>query len=154
MIVDKLKNYQIYKFGTPWQRAFEFLNSITHETEDGRYEIDGENIFAIVMSYKTIPREKAIIESHKNYVDIQTTLRGTEGFECFFIDSLKVKTPYDTSKDAEFYENDTPYHSRSDIPVGSFIMFYPHDAHMPCLIVGGKDEYIKKVVVKIRVELL
>ena len=37
---------------------------------------------------------------------------------------------------------------------GTFVMFYPHDAHMPGLVFGDKPELIKKVVVKIKKELL
>ncbi len=154
MVVDKLVNWQKYPFGEAWQRAFSFLNSLSSETEDGKYEIQGDDIYAIVMSYETVLRSGAMLESHKKYVDIQATLRGTEGFECHSVDSLVVREPYDAQKDIEFYETDAKAHSLLSISVGSFAMFFSYDAHMPCLAVGIKKEYIKKVVIKIRAELL
>lgn len=36
----------------------------------------------------------------------------------------------------------------------AFIIFFPHDAHMPYLMIGNKSEQVKKVVVKIKVKLL
>jgi YhcH/YjgK/YiaL family protein len=35
------------------------------------------------------------------------------------------------------------------LPAGSFAIFYPEDAHMPCLQADGK-QHVKKVVVKVR----
>ncbi|MFA5462166.1 MAG: YhcH/YjgK/YiaL family protein [Sulfurimonas sp.] len=154
MIVDKLENSHKYPFGEAWKKAFEFLNSLSSETEDGKYEIQGEDIYAIVMSYETILRSDAMLESHKKYTDIQATLRGVEGFECHYRDSLIVRDPYDAQKDIEFYETEARAHSLLNISVGYFAMFFPHDAHMPCLAVGIKKEHIKKVVIKIKTELL
>lgn len=154
MVADKIEKWQNYHFGAAWQKAFAFLNMLSPTTNDGKYEIEGEEIFAIVMSYNTILREDAVIESHQKYVDIQATIRGVEGFECFCADTLTIKTPYDTTKDITFYEKNTICHSRIHVAEGYFVMFLPHDAHMPCLRVDNKEAYIKKVVIKIKAELL
>lgn len=154
MIIDKLENAQLYNFGFAWKVAFEFLNSLTSDTEDKKYTIQGEDIFAIVMSYKTILPETAILESHRNYVDIQTVIVGAERFECFLRDELATDIPYDKSKDAEFYKRTTPGYTSVNVELGTFVMFYPHDAHMAGLMIEGKGEIVKKVVVKIRKELL
>jgi beta-galactosidase beta subunit len=37
---------------------------------------------------------------------------------------------------------------------GIFIAFFPHDAHMPGVSVGDSPAFVKKVVVKIKAELL
>jgi biofilm protein TabA len=154
MVADKIEKWQNYPFGVAWQKAFAFLNTLTPTTNDGKYEIEGEEIFAIVMSYNTLIREDTVIESHQKYVDIQATLRGAEGFECFCTDTLTIKTPYDTTKDITFYEKNAICHSHIRIAEGYFVMFLPHDAHMPCLRVDDKELYIKKVVLKIKAELL
>ncbi len=151
MVTDKIEKWQSYPFGRAWQKAFTFLQKLTQTTPDGKYEIEGEDIFAIVMSYKTLKREDAVIESHQNYVDIQATLRGVESFECFCTNELIIKTPYDALKDITFYENNALCHSRIHVAEGHFVMFLPHDAHMPCLRVDDKEAYIKKVVIKIKV---
>jgi biofilm protein TabA len=154
MIIDSLKNSNFYRFGPAWEKAFDFLNSLTAESEDKKYIIDGDNIFAIVMSYTTASQEESMLESHQKYVDIQTTLRGAEAFECFYTDKLKIKAPYDASKDAAFYTYTPYYRTRVNVTPGTFVMLYPHDAHMAGLVINSKPEFIKKVVVKIKKELL
>jgi YhcH/YjgK/YiaL family protein len=149
-----MENFQLYHFGSAWEKAFDFLNSLTPASEDKKYIIDGDNIFAIVMSYTTASQEESMLESHQNYVDIQTTLRAAEAFECFSTDNLKIQTPYDASKDAAFYTYTPHYQARVNVTPGTFVMLYPHDAHMAGLMIDDKPELIKKVVVKIKKELL
>lgn len=154
MIIDKLENCNHYYFGAAWKLAFNFLHSLTPDSEDKRYDIQGDDIFALVMSYKTREPETAILESHRNYVDIQTVLVGAEGFECSFIDNLIIDKQYNESIDATFYKRTSPGQTRVNIFPGTFVMLYPHDAHMPALMIDEKSELIKKVVIKIRTELL
>lgn len=153
MIIDKIENCAHYHFGPVWKSAFEFLNTLTLESEDKRYNIDGDNIFALVMSYKTFSPENALFESHRDYVDIQTVITECEGFECAFTDELTTQKPYEKASDIEFYKRETPGHTRVNIYPGTFIMLFPHDAHMPGLIID-EEKIVKKVVVKIKKELL
>ena len=44
---------------------------------DGRYELDGDNVFANVMSYETHERNDTP-ESHREYIDIQYVIDGEE----------------------------------------------------------------------------
>lgn len=154
MIIDKLENCKMYDFGWAWEKAFEFLGSLTPDWQDRRYEILGDDIFAIVMSYKTTEPDRAILESHREYVDIQSVIIGGECFECSFRENLAVDVPYDKAKDVEFYKRTAPGHTRVNVTPGTFIMLYPHDAHMAGLMIENKEEVVKKVVVKIRAELL
>ena len=154
MIIDKTENWELYPFGPAWEKAFAFLKTLTPQSEDKKYEIDGEDIFAIVMSYKTFAAEKGLFESHRVYVDIQTVITGAEGFECTFTDDLTVETPYSETAEAQFYKRSTPAQTRVDVTPGTFVMLYPHDAHMPGLSIGNEEKVVKKVVVKIKKELL
>ncbi len=154
MIIDKLKNWENYHFGPKWKCAFEFLNSLTSESDEKKYDIQGEDIFAQVMSYETRRPDAAILESHRKYVDIQAVLIGSERIECFSRDDLVVQTPYDEFKDFELYKRACPGQIYVDVFPGTFVMLFPQDAHMPALITGEKSELIKKVVVKIKIEFL
>ena len=154
MIIDKVEHFQDYHFGPAWKLAFEFLSTLTPDSGDKKYPIQGDDIFALVMSYTTFAPEIAVYESHREYVDIQTVLVGAEGFECAFRDDLSVETPYADSRDAEFYKRAVPAQTRVDVYPGTFVMLYPHDAHMPGLMIGNEEKIIKKVVVKIRKELI
>jgi YhcH/YjgK/YiaL family protein len=154
MIIDKVEHFQDYYFGSAWRAAFEFLSTLTPEAEDRKYPIQGDDIYAVVMSYTTFSPEMALFEAHREYVDIQTVLVGAEGFECAFCDELCIDTPYDTRADIAFYKRDLPGITRVDVYPGTFVMLYPHDAHMPGLIIGNEEKVIKKVVIKIKKELI
>ena len=154
MIIDRLDNYSMYNYGDAWKIAFEFFCFLSPDSQDKRYDILGDDIFAIVMSYKTTQPQKAILESHRDYVDIQTVIVGAECFECSFRENLVVDLPYDKAKDVEFYKSTTPGHTRVNVIPGTFVMLYPHDAHMAGLMIDDKEEVVKKVVVKIRADLL
>lgn len=154
MIIDKVEHFQDYHFGSAWSLAFEFLRTLTPQTEDKKYPIQGDDIFAIVMSYRTFSPETALFEAHKEYVDIQTVLVGGEGFECDFCDGLSTQTPYDKSRDIALYKRTRPGITRVDVYPGTFVMLYPNDAHMPGLMIGNEEKVIKKVVIKIKKELI
>lgn len=154
MIIDKIENFKLYNFGSAWQRIFDFLTKITPEIEDGKYIIDGDNIFAIVMSYQTSEPQTATFESHEKYIDIQTAIAGEEGFECAFSDNLSVIAPYDEHKDVTLYKRTSCDQVRVDIFPNTFIMLYPHDAHIAGLIVGDESKLVKKIVIKVKKELL
>jgi len=154
MIIDKVENIEHYHFGTAWQRVFAFLHTLTPNSPEMKYTIDGDDIFAIVMSYDTTTPESGVFESHREYVDIQTVLVGCEGFECAFSDALTVQTPYDASKDAAFYKRSIPGHTRVNVCPGTFVMLYPHDAHLAGLQVADRSQRVKKVVVKVKKALL
>ncbi|MDD5157100.1 YhcH/YjgK/YiaL family protein [Sulfurimonas sp.] len=154
MIIDKLQNAKLYYFGSAWERAFEFLNSLTPDTLEGKYVIDGEDIFAIIMSYETTVADEKIFESHREYVDIQSVIVGSERFECDFADALEVETPYDTLKEAAFYRRNIQGRVIVDIYPETFLMLYPNDAHLAGVMIGDSSKSVKKVVVKIRKSLL
>ncbi len=154
MIIDKLVFWKYYQFGPAWKLAFDFLMSLTPDSDEKKYNLQGDDIFAIVMSYETKTPEKALLETHRRYVDIQTVLVGGERIEWFSRDELIVDTPYDESKDVVFYKRTCPGSARVDVFPGTFVMLFPQDAHMPALMIDEKPELIKKVVVKISVELL
>ncbi|GIT97981.1 YhcH/YjgK/YiaL family protein [Sulfurovum sp. TSL1] len=154
MIIDRLENWEHYRFGPAWTKAFEFLLTLSPNAEEKKYTIDGDDIFAIVMRYDTCSPETSLFESHRKYVDIQTTLIGTERFECSFTDTLSVQTPYDDATDVQWYKRMVPGQTRVDVSPDTFVMLYPHDAHMAALMTGERSEHVKKVVVKIKAELL
>ena len=154
MIIDRLEHWKHYHFGSAWTKAFEFLHTLTVDAEERKYAIEGDDIFAIVMSYDTVAPETSLFESHKKYVDIQTVLIGAEGFECSFTDTLSVHTAYDDATDVQWYKRTTPGQIRVDVCPQTFVMLYPHDAHMAALMTDKVPDHVKKVVVKIKAELL
>ena len=62
---------------------------------------------------------------------------------------LKEMQPYDEEKDIAFYASDGGT-LRKAIP-GNFFIFFPQDAHRPC-VKDMEQATVKKLVVKIKVD--
>lgn len=154
MLVDQLKNASHYPFGPAWDQVCAFLAGLTPETPDGEYPLQGEEIFARVMTYHTRPPEEAILEAHRNYADVQSVLVGGEAMEWFPAATLEVATVYDGERDAEFYRYPGPGPARVTVAPGRIVLLLPGDAHMFALMVDDTPAEVRKVVVKVRAELL
>lgn len=154
MIIDNIKNHTLYPYGELWKKTFDFLRTATSELEDGKVVIDGDDLFAGIDCYETNERADAKPEAHRRYVDIQVLLSGTERLEVFPKHSLKVSEPYDDSKDVGFYETPDTAPVRVTLTPGQFIVFFPEDAHMPCLNTGETSKPVQKMVIKLRADRL
>ncbi len=152
MIIDSIKNHTLYPYGDLWAKAFEFLRTATPELDDGKVILDGNDLFAGIDCYETKPRADAKLETHQRYVDIQVLLSGTECIEIFPKSSLSVSEPYDTARDAEFYNVPETAPVRMTLKPGQFMVFFPEDAHMPCLNDGNSSKPVQKIVIKLRAD--
>ena len=144
----------MYTYGSAWKKAFDFLTHLSPDANERRYDILGDDIFALVMSYKTKNPEDAVLEAHRKYVDIQSVLVGSEGIEWFNREGLLVDTPYNEADDYELFKRESHGPARADVHPKMFVTLFPEDAHMPGLIVGKNPAIVKKVVVKINIKLL
>lgn len=149
MIKDKLKNARIYynlsenlKKGLMWLEKTDLEN-----ISDGKYEIEGEFIFASVQTYET--KTDANYESHRKYIDIQYMINGAEKIGVTDINNCISNIPYDKEKDLEFY-NINCEEEFLELSKGVFLILYPHDAHKPSISITEKSK-VKKVVVKVAI---
>lgn len=150
VIIDKLTNLNLYITDKQMQLINKFLQELSPDMEERRYEIDGDIIFARVMSYNTSLRDNCKIEAHNRYIDIQSSLLGCEGVDVFERASLVPLTEYSISKDViHFKQTAEPYISVINLP-GYFSMIYPEEAHSPQISVDGKCDLVKKFVIKIQ----
>lgn len=154
MIADRIENCNAYPLGNAWQAAFEFLSSLKPDVEDKKYHIQGTDIFAIVSSYKTRQANAVQFEAHRKYVDIQVVIAGNEEIGWLPVGELLTMQPYNASKDIAFYHHPNANYTRLNISPGTFVVLFPRDAHQPSLMVGNTPESVKKVVIKINVNLL
>jgi YhcH/YjgK/YiaL family protein len=154
MIADSTPNSARYPFGPAWAAAFEFLKTLTPDSETGKRFIQGNELYASVDCYNTKPRADAKLETHRKYVDIQVLLSGKEVIEVFPKNGLTVSAPYNPERDVEFYQKPEGTHACVTLEPGQFLVFFPDDAHMPCLMAETSPEPVKKVVFKIALELL
>lgn len=149
MILDNIKNCKKYEqLNRNFEKAFQFL-----KREDlgslavGKYEIDGENIFAMVQEYETKDLENAKYEAHKKYIDIQYLMEGAENMGYVPLDKLEVFSPYSEEKDFMLLTGETRLILLNQ---EEFFILFPEDAHMPGIFVKEKSK-VKKVVVKVSV---
>ena len=146
MILDIIENAHRYLvINEEFPKAFEFLlRPELKELAVGKYEIDGERVYAMVSKDIGLKKEDALLETHEKYIDIQLILAGTD--DIGWKPKALCKNPsgeYDHTSDLQFF-TDKP-NTWLSIESGEFAIFFPEDAHMP-LISSGR---IHKVVVKI-----
>ena len=146
MIHDSLKNTSRYETLHPFfKKAFYYLKNNDFSTlEDGRYDLDGDQLYVSISSIKGKEKTDAAIETHQKYIDIQLPLLGVEkiGWKTA-CDLQEESSPYNLEKDIAFYvDRPTAY---TKIYPGEFVIFFPEDGHAPCIGEG----IIRKIVVKV-----
>ena len=150
MIIDTLSNSEKYNNIHPlFTKAFEYIKSQNIETiQDGKSEIDGENLRAIISNKKGMTAAESIakFECHDKHIDIQLCIKGKEkmGWKPRG-DCKEQRGEYNPEKDVVFY-NDAPdmYFQLTD---NQFAIFFPEDVHAPMI---GEGE-IKKMVIKLKI---
>ena len=151
MIFDQLKNLNKYVTQEQFLKIKGFLEKLSPDMEEGYYEIDGEMIYARVMSYATSLRQDCRIEAHDRYIDIQSSLTGIDGIDIFERDELAVLETYNKDKDVVFYKETVLPNVSINNKEGYFSMIYPKEAHRPKISVNQRCERVKKFVIKIHV---
>ena len=130
-----------------FQRAFDYIRDTDlYNLAPGRYNILGDDLFAIVEHAQGKPKEHAQLEAHRKYIDIQLVLEGDEqmGWKPL-ADCLNPVSDHSTEKDIRFF-HDAPA-SWIAVPPDHFCIFFPEDAHAPLVGAGN----IRKVIFKIAV---
>ncbi len=151
MIIDSLNNSAKYAAISPrLAKAFEFLKRDGFATmKPGRYEIEGDNVFALVQTYDSKVRgPESKWEAHRKYIDVQFVASGNELLGYANLAGMKVTKEYDAKDDYLLCEGEGSFLIARP---NTFLVFMPQDAHMPCQAID-KPERILKVVVKVKVE--
>jgi biofilm protein TabA len=151
MILDIISNRGRYGgIGEGIDKALEYLGTTDFtDLEDGRHDIDGDDIYALLFSYDTEPESARSFEAHRKYIDVQYLLSGREIIHWAALQELEPAGQYSAEKDIVFLSGDS--RARLQLTPGTFALFYPEDAHKPnCAWDGPKT--VRKVVVKVRVE--
>lgn len=144
--------YEAFLVSPAWKKALDFLKHEAASKPDGEYEIQGRDIYVPISTISTKPFEECVFEAHHEYIDIHYCIEGGETIAWAPVDTLKPTMEFDATKDYCFYES--PAHPLTlNLTPGTFAIFFPADAHMP-KISDGKNQTVKKAVVKINVKLI
>lgn len=148
MILDQLTNMDRYSAIHPgFKNAINFLRSINAETfTSGKMVIKGEQIFALGSAVTGTGIERARLETHRRYIDIQYCVSGRDTIGWKNVTSCVAPVgEYNYEKDVIFFR-DIPDHWFYLNP-GQCAVFFPEDAHAPL----ATDETVHKIVVKVLV---
>ena len=151
MIADNVKNKSSYEaLNESFAMIFDFIEkAMGEDLPTGKYELDGSNVYALIQEY-TPEKEPQFFEAHKKYIDLQCVICGKERMEVAELDGCTVTDPYEETRDAAFMSCKDVKHTL-EMGVGDFAVFFPQDAHRPCLVLE-KGCKVKKVVGKIAVK--
>lgn len=135
-----------------WRTVFDWLMGLPPAPERGIVHLRGDDIWANIHGYDTVPREACRFESHRRYVDLQYCIAGGEIIEWRRAGTLSPDGDYDVERDLQFYlpgDSQTVLHM---LP-GNYAVFHPSDAHAPRRM-DGIHAMVEKLVVKVALELV
>ncbi|MHC1702010.1 MAG: YhcH/YjgK/YiaL family protein [Humidesulfovibrio sp.] len=162
MILDALANWQLYGSRPAWKQAFAWLEALAPDTAPGEYAIDsnggGRDIYALVFDFETKNLLDTTLEAHRVYADLHAPLPapvgGPEVHARFALEELAEKSPYDAARDATLFHHPDRFNALFTLHPGQFALYLPHDAHLSQCKTTPAPQALRKVVVKIRAELL
>ncbi|MBR2635217.1 MAG: YhcH/YjgK/YiaL family protein [Clostridia bacterium] len=155
MILSKLhSNDNLQTYPKAVQRALEYLKQHDiRKMEKGKHLIEGEALYVNVMDMTPRNFEGSFPEVHRQYIDLMYWPEGAEriGVAPFLGTEKVVKE--DASADYQLLEN-VENENFIVATADSFALFFPWDAHRPCLKVGEETATVRKCVIKISMDLL
>lgn len=117
--------------------------------ESRRIDLAGGGAFALEQVFRSKSRAEGRFEAHRSYVDLQAVVQGDEVIEVADVSNLTVREDLLDERDACFF-HDFPGASLWRMHPGKVSVFFPVDAHMPCLAFG-EPGIVYKTVVKVPV---
>lgn len=134
-------------------KAYEYLQRAKEEDlPDGRVEIDGTQVYALVQSYESKAKADQLrFEAHRRYIDIQYIVSGKEHIGWVPVGMMKEVTDYNDTKDVFHGMVASEGISFVKLSAGQLAVLYPTDGHAPGLSIGTPSP-VKKIVVKVLVD--
>lgn len=134
------------------KQALDYISTARSQAlADGRYEIDGDRMYALVQSYETLPPDDfAKYEAHRHYIDVQYIREGVELMGWVSLEHIVTNTEYDLKKDVVLGTCPMSLASPVKVAAGQAAIFFPQDAHAPKLAAAMPCP-VKKIVVKVMI---
>lgn len=151
MIIDRISNLRICPLKENHKiMIMDFIaRNKSEELPAGRYDLDGNSLFALIQMYEPKDKTESMMESHNLHADLQVILKGSEHMFWAFTDELQVVEDHSIESDILFYEN-TVERGCFRVDAGMFAYFAPWDAHIPGIRLTENPASVKKIVFKIR----
>lgn len=147
MIYDTLAHIDQYKTIHP--RLYKAL-TILRDTDfsqmaDGRVEVEGSDLYYMLQSYETKPANDTP-EAHKAYADIQMVLTGAEKMGYGPLEAMTEEVKAFPDQDGWLYHGPVQH---VVVTPGTFVIFFPGDAHAPGMA-PETPAAVRKCVVKVK----
>ncbi len=160
MVLAKLDELVRYRPMSAWMHdaLIWFADTGWGTLPDGRHEgplsVAGESqYYATLSRYASKNEEECRYEAHHAFVDIQVLLEGEEYIDVCPTTDLVESGPYSSEKDIVFFDGPSrdSRGCRILLKPGLAAVFFPEDAHRPCVRTRVEGSEVRKLVVKIRI---
>lgn len=148
-VKDSLSEVEKYfSTGKYFKKVIAFLQrNDLMKLPNGRYEIDGDNAYAMVQEVNLKPWESGRPEVHHDFFDIHVPISGEETIGVGKFET-KFQGDFDADKDVGFYD-EVPMEPLLLRP-GEFVILYPETcAHAPCCSEDAPGMTLRKIVIKV-----
>ncbi len=148
MIIDTLENLKYYAAVNPlFADVVKFIEENDLESlEEGKHFIKDKDLFVNITTAKGKTPDEAVMETHKDMIDIQIPLDEEETYGYIPLEDLPDDIPYNAEKDITKYPNQ-PGSSYVTCRPGMMAIFFPQDGHAPCI---SNAKEIKKAIFKVK----
>ena len=113
----------------------------------GKHEVAGDEVFANVQEYDTVPAAQKHYEAHRRYFDIQYIVSGEEAIAVTPVEGVKALQEFDEASDFCLYD-EPKVCSWVPLHAGELMILSPEEAHKPGCALAG-PEHVRKIVVKV-----
>ena len=146
MVIDTLDNLGKYVGLNPlFADVVTFLQANDlNALEDGKHPIKDKDLFVNITTAKGRAKEAAVLETHREMIDIQIPLDTEETFGYTPLQDLP-DFEYNAEKDITKYGT-TLAQTYVTCRPGQMAIFFPQDGHAPCI----SDKDIKKAIFKVK----
>lgn len=155
MIVDAIENLLKYEAMHPrFPKALAYLKNLLESgAEDGRHQPDGQDdsFYVNLVTGTTQPKDEAVAESHRKYIDVQVVIEGDELMCVPSATSLPaVTTDYQPDGDYMFYAP-VPVSDCHQLQVhaGQFVVFFTDELHAPMMSLNSAPTPVRKAILKV-----
>lgn len=146
--VNAAEFYTQYKCNPQWKALFAWLaKTDLLALPAGQHPIPGTTMKANVEDGENGDLEKRGTESHRQYVDFQYVVKGSERFGLLDHVTSRPKAPY--RPDIINYDYEVDKTKFVDSTPDKFFIFYPGDWHIAKIKTDKADQKIRVVVVKV-----
>lgn len=153
MVLDQIKNLKDYEgIGFNADLILAFIEEAEEKNLPcGKYDLDGEDLFALIQEYETENPKDRLYEAHKQYIDIQYMAKGCEVIYGAGVDTLTLVEDLTDQRDLLLYDL-AEVRAKMLVREKCFALFLPQDGHMPCCFYKKEPLMVRKIVFKIRIK--